>query len=1022
MALSGDIEKAFLMVSINEKDRDSLRFLWVSDPADKDSELMTLRFTRVMFGVSSSPFLLNATVNHHIRGFHGSDPEFAEKFLSSIYVDDLVSGDSDVNSAFNFYLKSKLRLSTAGFNLRKFITNSTELRDLIHKNELAITAGNQEEKSKKDDEGEHSTEEDETYAKSSLGVKIEEKQGIHKILGVQWDVAEDEFRFDVTEVATTLQESSPTKRSVVKVTAKFFDPLGVMTPVTVLFKLFCKELCEEKVGWDDPLSGRLLEKWNHLSSQLEDPNVITIPRCLLTTLSQPIRSAKLIGFCDASTKAYACVVYLRLESEISTKIQFIAAKSRVAPSTGTTIPRMELLSAVLLSKLISSIRSALESELTLSDSICFTDSKVTLFWIQGITHEWKQFVQNRVVGIRALVSPDCWRHCPGKENPADIPSRGMSASLLANTPLWLNGPEFIHSQNEASEDSTTDISSMPDDCQKEIKPRQSVLIAIEDSQPDISTIIDPKRYNSAHRLFRMTSIVLKFIHILRDRVAKASSLTDTPDANYFEQARICWILHYQAELRKNEKYALWKQQLDLFEDDFGILRCGGRLSNSSLTASAHTPIILHRSHLATLLIQDAHKRVMHNGVSETLAELRSAYWLPRGRQLIRKLIHHCVVCKRLEGKHCLKNPSPPLPSYRVNRSRPFEATGVDFAGPLYVTSTSGSTKTWLCLFTCCTTRAVHLEIVPDMMTGSFINCFKRFISRHGVPARMISDNGKTFKSAKVIIQRKISSLVWQFNLERAPWWGGIFERMVKSAKRCMRKAIGRNSLTYDELVTLTTEVEAVLNSRPLTYINSEDVNLEPLTPLHLLVGFRILTTDCTPSEQDHEVSMTRRMIHLQRVLNKFWKRWKHEYLCELREHHRTVQGKGRRNNLQKGEVVTIYDEGHPRGLWRLGRIIDFLPSTDQKLRGVTVKVVSKKGQSRILRRPIEHIYPLEVRECEQASETGEDEPSDVCDEEMNQEKSTDVPDMEGVPTSRPRRVSAQRAKEKNKVLAENDYI
>lgn len=160
---------------------------------------------------------------------------------------------------------------------------------------------------------------------------------------------------------------------------------------------------------------------------------------------------------------------------------------------------------------------------------------------------------------------------------------------------------------------------------------------------------------------------------------------------------------------------------------------------------------------------------MHNGVAETLAELRSAYWLLRGRQHIRKLIHQCVVCRRLEGQHCKKNPSPPLPHYRVTRSCPFEATGVDFAGPLYVTSTTGNTKTWLCLFTCCSTRAVHLEIVPDMTTGSFINCFNRFIS---VPLRMISDNGKTFKSTKAVIQRKFPHFIWQFNLERAPWLGG----------------------------------------------------------------------------------------------------------------------------------------------------------------------------------------------------------------------------------------------------------
>lgn len=191
--------------------------------ADENPKLITLRFTRVVFGVSSSPFLLNATVNHHIKGFRDTDAAFTDKFLSSIYVDDLVSGAEDVNSAYKFYLKSKVRLSLAGFNLREFVTNSNELRDLIQKNELAISgrAKPMPVKDSQDDEVKH-TEEDQSYTKSSLGVKLGEK-----ILGVQWVVNEDEFLFDLNEVSTVLENSSPTKRSVVKITAKFFDPLGV---------------------------------------------------------------------------------------------------------------------------------------------------------------------------------------------------------------------------------------------------------------------------------------------------------------------------------------------------------------------------------------------------------------------------------------------------------------------------------------------------------------------------------------------------------------------------------------------------------------------------------------------------------------------------------------------------------------------------------------------------------------------------------------------------------------------------
>ena len=316
-------------------------------------------------------------------------------------------------------------------------------------------------------------------------------------------------------------------------------------------------------------------------------------------------------------------------------------------------------------------------------------------------------------------------------------------------------------------------------------------------------------------------------------------------------------------------------------------------------------------------------------------------------------------------------------STRVSRrpSRPFQKTGVDFAGPLYVRTPNiaGTTKTWLCLYTCCSTRAVHLDLVPNMTATGFLRSFKRFTARRGVPSMMISDNAKTFKSAATILQATFESseveryfsrlhMEWKFNLEKAPWWGGIFERMIKSAKRCLRKAIGRSCLTYDELLTLVTEVEAVLNSRPLTYISSEDTE-EPLTPSHLLVGYRILSLPdpLVPDDADYSSeTLTHRRRHLLKTLGNFWRRWK-EYLLELREFHRTRVRRGTTYNLKKGEIVKIYDEGHPRGLWRLGRIEDMIQSADGGTRGVIVRVTSKRGHVKFLRRPIQHIYPLEIQ-------------------------------------------------------------
>ena len=170
---------------------------------------------------------------------------------------------------------------------------------------------------------------------------------------------------------------------------------------------------------------------------------------------------------------------------------------------------------------------------------------------------------------------------------------------------------------------------------------------------------------------------------------------------------------------------------------------------------------------------------------------------------------------------------------------------------------------------------------------------------------------------------------WTFNLEKAPWWGGIFER-------CLKKSVGRTSLTYDELSTLVTEIEAVLNSRPLTYVSTDDLE-EPLTPSHLLLGYRVLslpdpTLSDDPDYDESANDLGRRMKHLLKTSEKFWKRWKKEYLLELREFHHTHQiSKGVKDVVQEGQIVTVYDNGQPRGLWRVGRIEGVIPGPDGKI-------------------------------------------------------------------------------------------
>ena len=259
-----------------------------------------------------------------------------------------------------------------------------------------------------------------------------------------------------------------------------------------------------------------------------------------------------------------------------------------------------------------------------------------------------------------------------------------------------------------------------------------------------------------------------------------------------------------------------------------------------------------------------HLRVQHNGVKETLSEVRGKFWILKGRSLVKQLIGRCVTCCRFEGLPYSAPLAPPLSEFRANEAPPFTHAAVDFAGPLCVRGTNKSEegKVWICLFTCCVTRAVHLELVNELSTSAFLRCLKRFTARRGLPRRIISDNAKTFKAAAKVIESMLNhpdvkdhllnlKVEWNFNLEKAPWWGGLFERLFKSTKRCLRKMLGQARLSGDEMHTTIIEVESILNSRPLTYMSSADVE-EPLTPSHLLVGRRLLSLsdDLTYLEDD----------------------------------------------------------------------------------------------------------------------------------------------------------------------------
>ena len=201
---------------------------------------------------------------------------------------------------------------------------------------------------------------------------------------------------------------------------------------------------------------------------------------------------------------------------------------------------------------------------------------------------------------------------------------------------------------------------------------------------------------------------------------------------------------------------------------------------------------------------------------------------------------------------------------------------------------------------------------------------------------------------------------WTFNLEKAPWWGGIFERLVKSVKRCLRKIIGQAKLSYDELNTTLVEVEVIVNSHPLTYVSSDDLE-EPLTPSHLLVGCRLLSLPDDLSyidDNDEEFTVSddtlqKRAKYLNNVINHFWNRWVKEYLLELRNAHRYPKASRQSSSVHEGDMVVVHDSDIPRGFWKIGRMTKLITGKDNQVRGAVLRVAARGEQTTTLQRPLQ---------------------------------------------------------------------
>ena len=434
-------------------------------------------------------------------------------------------------------------------------------------------------------------------------------------------------------------------------------------------------------------------------------------------------------------------------------VNLIASKAKVAPTKKQTIPRLELLGATILARLQSNISKTLSLNV---QEFYWVDSTATLCWIRN-ERLWKQYIQNRVTEIRKLSSPEMWHFCPGILNPADLPSRGISAKALCQERLWLKGPDFLF-QSEDQWPTNPEKGTIDNDddvlCEAVKGPTDVVrsLPANTSEEPkviraNISEVIDIDRFGNLKKLLRVTVYVWRFVNALKKAKQHDKGSRDLKflSASEIEQAEIMWLRSVQELSFAKESEFLQRNvqksppqyvtQFGLYTDGSRVIRCKGRLDNSSLGLGSRHPILLPSKHrFFELLIREVHEQVKHNGIRDTLTTVRERFWIIRGREAVKRISKDCVVCRKAEGLPYNYGQAPDLPSCRVSDDPPFTNVGLDFAGPLYVQDKKNeldenSNKVYVLLFTCASTRAVHLEITPSLTVKSFLSAFRRFTSR-----------------------------------------------------------------------------------------------------------------------------------------------------------------------------------------------------------------------------------------------------------------------------------------------------
>lgn len=765
VAVTSDIVKAFHQISIASKDRDVVRFLWLRDPSKPPTKenVCAYRFRRMAFGVVASPFLLTATIRHHLRTFPN---DFSAMVERDLYADNLIVSLPSTVEGKRFYEETKSCFAEMSMVLAQWASDDEATRSSFKKEDAA--------------EG-----------------------TVQSVLGMDWNVNEKTLGIRSPKLPNSAG-GAVTKRVALSEMATVYDPLGWASPVVLKARLFIRRVWREKYDWETPLSMEMRREWEEIREELNQVVEIKLPRPYGFDGLGESDEMELHIFCDASAEAYGVVVYLCVRRNGRAWTGLVASKTPLAPNSGLSIPRLELLAAVTASRYAVYVERALQENKKPITKYLWGDSKCVIAW-SASKKILPKFVEKSVQQIKAAEMKR-FLYVPTAQNPADVASRGASVNDLRKIEWW-SGPSWLaDQQNWPPQNSVNNeenrLLAEADNLEREENER----ILFFKSALQINKRMDPKSFEGSPfeidpngcqtmgALVRRTAICLRAAgRFLRGR----GTIPATGRLRYRE-AWCRWLRWDQRRmyepLEKGKTNASYLRNLRVSEDEHGVLRCETQIEKANVGRGEAKPVLLvKRSALTRLVIISVHRNVKHAGRAHTLAALRQQFWLPQGRREVYQTIkEHCFTCRR-EVAQSFKAPEmAPLPMFRINRTEtPFTNVGVDTFRPFKVrVEYKGEItfpKRWVIIFACLVVRAVHLEVLMDMTAEEFLNSFRRFVGRRGTPRCIVCDNAPQFYNVEGYFQsiwHRFSEadpnekyyaehqIEWRFVPPEAPWMGG----------------------------------------------------------------------------------------------------------------------------------------------------------------------------------------------------------------------------------------------------------